>query len=124
MNVLYLLYDGLTDSLGRSQVLPYILGLREFGHSFTIVSCEKQDRFQEDKKNIQKIVDEAGVKWVPLTYTGSPPVVSTVYDVMQLQRKLRKGCTLKTLSTSYTVVAHYLNSGVEYETEAWGQVHF
>lgn len=86
MNVLYLLYDGLTDSLGRSQVLPYILGLRELGHSFTIVSCEKPDRFARDKENIQKIVDDAGIKWVPLTYTSSPPVLSTIYDVMQLQK--------------------------------------
>lgn len=86
MNVLYLLYDGLTDSLGRSQVLPYILGLHELGHTFTIISCEKQERFERDKSSIQKIVDDAGVKWVPLTYTASPPVLSTIYDVYQLKK--------------------------------------
>jgi len=81
-----MLYDGLTDSLGRSQVLPYILGLRKLGHTFTIVSCEKQERFEVDKENIQKIVDDAGIKWVPLTYTASPPVLSTIYDVYQLRK--------------------------------------
>ena len=86
MNVLYLLYDGLTDSLGRSQVLPYILGLKEIGHKFTIVSCEKPERFQQDKENIQRIVDEAGIKWVPLIYTSSPPVLSTIFDVWQLRK--------------------------------------
>ena len=86
MNVLYLLYDGLTDSLGRSQVLPYILGLRRLGHSFTIISCEKQGRFEEDKENIQRIVDDAGIKWAPLIYTSWPPVVSTIYDVWQLRK--------------------------------------
>ncbi|MCB0756026.1 MAG: glycosyltransferase, partial [Flavobacteriales bacterium] len=86
MNVLYMLYDGLTDSLGRSQVLPYILGLRKLGHTFTIISCEKPERFDRDKQNIQKIVDDAGINWVPLTYTASPPVLSTIYDVYQLRK--------------------------------------
>lgn len=86
MNVLYMLYDGLTDSLGRSQVLPYILGLRKLGYTFTIVSFEKPERFEVDKGSIQKIVDNAEIKWVPLTYTASPPVLSTVYDVFQLRK--------------------------------------
>jgi glycosyltransferase involved in cell wall biosynthesis len=86
MNVLYMLYDGLTDSLGRSQVLPYILGLRKLGHTFTLVSCEKPERFDRDKQNIQKIVEDVGIKWVPLTYSASPPVLSTVYDVFQLRK--------------------------------------
>ena len=38
MRVLYLSYDGLTDGLGRSQVLPYIFGLEAKGHHFTTVS--------------------------------------------------------------------------------------
>jgi glycosyltransferase involved in cell wall biosynthesis len=86
MNVLYLLYDGLTDSLGRSQVLPYILGLRQKGHTFTIVSCEKPKRYERDRANIEKIVENADVSWVPLTYTASPPVLSTIYDVYQLRK--------------------------------------
>lgn len=86
MNVLYMLYDGLTDSLGRSQVLPYILGLRKLGYTFTIVSFEKPERFKVDKGSIQKIVDNAEIKWVPLTYTASPPVLSTIYDVFQLRK--------------------------------------
>jgi glycosyltransferase involved in cell wall biosynthesis len=90
MNVLYLSYDGLTDSLGRSQVLPYIIGLSKLGHSITIVSFEKKIPFQSDKKNIQKIVDEAGLKWHPLSYTSSPPVVSTIYDVYRLNNTVDK----------------------------------
>ena len=76
MNVLYLTYDGLTDSLGRSQVLPYILGLQKAGHNFTIVSFEKKGAFKKDRANIQRIIDDAGIKWIPLSYTYSPPVLS------------------------------------------------
>lgn len=86
MNVLYMLYDGLTDSLGRSQVLPYILGLRKRGHKFTIISCEKPAKFNSDKVAIQKIVGEAGISWIPLVYTSTPPVISTIYDVYQLRK--------------------------------------
>ena len=90
MNVLYLSYDGLTDGLGRSQVLPYIFGLKQLGHSFTIVSFEKKIPFEKDGKNIQKLIDQAGINWIPLLYTASPPILSTVYDVYQLRKKVER----------------------------------
>tara|TARA_R110002072_G_scaffold136917_3_gene279566 strand:- start:808 stop:2034 length:1227 start_codon:yes stop_codon:yes gene_type:complete len=90
MNVLYLSYDGLTDGLGRSQVLPYIFGLREPGHTFTVVSFEKEVPFGKEENTIQKLVAEAGVKWVPLKYTPSPPVISTIYDVYQLRKTVEQ----------------------------------
>lgn len=90
MNVLYLTYDGLTDGLGRSQVLPYIFGLREKGHTFTLVSFEKKVPFEKEKNTIQKLVNEAGIKWIPLKYTSSPPVLSTIYDVYQLQKTVEQ----------------------------------
>src|SRR4051794_20204501 len=43
-SVLYITYDGLTDPLGRSQVLPYLTGLAERGHRITVLSCEKPER--------------------------------------------------------------------------------
>ena len=45
MRVLYITYDGLTDPLGQSQVLPYLLGTAEDGHEITVLSFEKPDRF-------------------------------------------------------------------------------
>jgi glycosyltransferase involved in cell wall biosynthesis len=90
MNVLYLSYDGLTDGLGRSQVLPYILGLRKLGHTFTIVSFEKETPFKRDSAKIQMLIDEAGIKWVPLKYTSSPPILSTVYDVFQIRKTVER----------------------------------
>lgn len=40
--VLYISYDGMTDPLGQSQVLPYLVGLSKEGFQFTLVSCEKR----------------------------------------------------------------------------------
>ncbi|HAP69803.1 MAG TPA: glycosyltransferase [Flavobacteriales bacterium] len=90
MNVLYLSYDGLTDGLGRSQVLPYIFGLQQKGHTFTIVSFEKSVNFQKEESTIQKLVDDAKIKWVPLKYTSSPPVLSTIYDVYLLRKMVEQ----------------------------------
>ena len=42
--VLYITYDGMTDPLGQSQVLPYLVGLSEKGYKFTILSFEKKER--------------------------------------------------------------------------------
>lgn len=88
MNVLYLSYDGLTDGLGRSQVLPYIIGLSKLGHSFTIVTFEKKVPFERDSKNIQNIIDDAGLNWHPLMYTAYPPILSTLYDVQNLKKTI------------------------------------
>lgn len=90
MRVLYLSYDGLTDGLGRSQILPYILGLEERGHGFTIVSFEKRDRFHAGRSAIERLIAGRNIKWIPLRYTPSPPILSTVYDVLRLRKLVKR----------------------------------
>ena len=90
MKVLYLTYDGLTDPLGQSQVLPYIQKLAAKGVSYTVVSFEKQENFQRDKHRIDEIIREFNIEWVPLKYHKEPPVFSTLYDLRKLRRTVRK----------------------------------
>jgi len=85
INTLYLSYDGLTDPLGQSQILPYLAGLSA-DYAITIVSFEKPERLKSEGDTIQKFCDTHGLKWVPLTYHKSPPVLSTLYDVWTLRR--------------------------------------
>ena len=54
--VLYISYDGMTDPLGQSQVLPYLLELCKAGYSFTILSFEKKQRFQREASIIRNII--------------------------------------------------------------------
>lgn len=84
--VLYITYDGLTDPLGRSQVLPYLSGLAEFGHRITVLSCEKPERMVRDGAQIRKLCDEAGIAWHPLEYHKRPRVLSSAMDAAALQR--------------------------------------
>lgn len=86
-NILFISYDGMTDPLGQSQVIPYLAGLSKFGYHFTILSCEKPARFQQNKEHVDTIMQPYSIKWVPVTYHKKPPVLSSVFDVAMLKRK-------------------------------------
>jgi len=85
--ILYITYDGLTDPLGQSQILPYLKGLSTAGYQFTVLSFEKKDRFKREKKTIDYIIREFGIKWIPLTFTSNPPFLSKFYDVVRMRNK-------------------------------------
>src|SRR5687767_8442080 len=86
--VLYLSYDGLTDPLGQSQIIPYLAGLSDAGYTITIVSFEKPDRFLKSSGNIDRFCKEKNLLWEPLVYHKHPPVISTVYDLYKLRKKV------------------------------------
>lgn len=84
--ILYITYDGMTDPLGQSQVLPYLCGLSKEGYQFTILSFEKKDRYERFKDAITGITEKAGIKWVPLSFSTKPPVLSKFYDSVRMKR--------------------------------------
>ena len=86
MNVLYLSYDGMTDPLGGSQVLPYLKQLSARGHRFWLVSCEKPGADERAWDSARTICAEAGISWHPLRYHKRPPVLSTIWDLMAMRR--------------------------------------
>lgn len=88
--VLYISYDGMTDPLGQSQVLPYLRGLAARGYRITLLSCEKPERFDASRAVIQDICNEAGINWSPIFYTAKPPVLSTLKDIRQLWKTARQ----------------------------------
>jgi glycosyltransferase involved in cell wall biosynthesis len=85
-SVLFISYDGMTDSLGQSQVLPYLTGLSKIGYDFHLISFEKEDRYEKYRNHIQQICDDSGIVWHPLKYTKKPPLLSTIYDVTRMHR--------------------------------------
>lgn len=84
--VLYLSYDGLTDPLGQSQVLPYVKGLSKLGYRFTILSCDKPDRYNKLKQQIQELCDEDTIEWISFPFTNKIPFVSKVLDLVRFKR--------------------------------------
>ena len=90
MKILYLSYDGMTDSLGQSQVLPYLLRLAEKGFEYTIISFEKEENFITNKSTIENLLKGTSIKWIPLKYTKRPPVLSTIFDVWKLKKAVKQ----------------------------------
>ena len=86
---LFISYDGLTDPLGQSQILPYIAGLSKAGFKMTILSCEKEVRFEEKKAQIQNICNANNIEWVPLLFHTWPPILAKYYDLFHLKRTAR-----------------------------------
>ena len=77
----------MTDPLGQSQVIPYLIGLSKKGFSFHLVSCEKKNNFSAHENSIRKLLEENNITWHPLSYTKSPPVLSTMLDISRMSRK-------------------------------------
>lgn len=86
--ILYITYDGLTDPLGQSQILPYLCGLADNGYAITIVSFEKRDRYRRESAIVQGIVNKAAITWEPLFFTAKPPVLAKIYDRFRMRQKV------------------------------------
>lgn len=77
----------MTDQLGQSQVLPYLVGLSKHGYRFHLISCEKPEKFDKVRPTIEEICRNSSIEWHPLPYTKSPPVLSTMKDVRAINAK-------------------------------------
>ncbi|TAH29923.1 MAG: glycosyltransferase [Cytophagales bacterium] len=97
MQVLFISYDGMTDTLGQSQVLPYLVGLSQLGYQITIVSAEKKENFEKRKDIIEQITQNASIDWQYIFYTKKPPIFSTLYDVYRLKKKVKIICKEKNI---------------------------
>ena len=89
--ILFISYDGMTDPLGQSQVIPYLTGLTKYGYEFTILSCEKPERYTAaTKEYVLSLLSAYPIKWEPITYHKKPPVLSSIYDFIHLKSKAKQ----------------------------------
>ena len=88
LNTLFISYDGMTDSLGQSQVIPYLIGLSKNGFAISIISCEKEAAFKKNEALISKLLQANFIDWHPLIYTKQPPVLSTLWDIKKIRAKV------------------------------------
>jgi glycosyltransferase involved in cell wall biosynthesis len=90
LKILYLSYDGMTDPLGQSQVLPYLEGLAGAGHEIWLISFEKPERFSQSEQLIRSLIKGKSIYWHPEMYTAKPPVISTLKDVRRLKKSAKR----------------------------------
>ena len=79
----------MTDPLGQSQVLPYIINLTKENYNFHLISFEKSDRYTVNKSFIEKISLDNNIEWHPIKYTKTPPIFSTLWDMVKLNQKIK-----------------------------------
>jgi len=85
--VLYITYDGMTDPLGQSQVIPYLQILAKEGYAITLLSTEKKDRYEKSGKLIQDLLDASSIRWETIPFTTKPPFLSKLLDQRRLNKK-------------------------------------
>lgn len=78
MKILYISYDGITDPIGQSQIVPYIRRLSSKGASFTVLTFEKEINFNVTTEMLGK-----RTCWKKLRYHKNPPIISTCYDMIK-----------------------------------------
>jgi glycosyltransferase involved in cell wall biosynthesis len=89
-NILFISYDGMTDPLGQSQVIPYLSGLTKYGYKFTILSCDKPGKYEEHQAYVHSLLKGLPIKWVSIPYHKSPPILSSVYDLFQIKKTISR----------------------------------
>jgi glycosyltransferase involved in cell wall biosynthesis len=114
-DVVYVSHNGLTEPLGRRQVLPYIEGLSALGWRMTVVSFEKPScASPEARAMVDDIARRAGIRWIPLRYHNRPPVMATAYDAVLGYRNVRgnsrKAVLIHARSTVPALVAGLVSS--------------
>ena len=98
MSVLYISYDGLTDTLGESQILSYLTKLSQCNYKFYIVAAEKKRLFEAHQARISSICEEYNITWIPVTYHKSPPVISTLFDIIKISQACHEVCKSHNIS--------------------------
>jgi glycosyltransferase involved in cell wall biosynthesis len=88
--VLFISYDGMTDPLGQSQVIPYLAGLSKDGYEFVILSCDKPEKYKANKTYVEKLIAPYPITWVSIPYHKNPPVLSSVYDFFMLKQTAKQ----------------------------------
>ncbi|HTA61911.1 MAG TPA: glycosyltransferase [Bacteroidia bacterium] len=84
-HIIFISIDGMTDQLGQSQVLPYLIGLSKNGFEITIVSCEKRTNFEKNDKTIKNITLSNNITWKYCFYKTKIPLISQLQNFLRLK---------------------------------------
>ncbi len=70
VKVLYISYDGAGDNLGRSQIIPYIIGLSGRNIKFTLFTFEKKDTYsnKELMESLRSEMKANNIDWLYVRY--------------------------------------------------------
>lgn len=89
-NTIFISFDGLSDPLGQSQILPYLRGIAQAGYKVQVLSCEKLARVKADKDKITADLRLYGIAWDYLIYDENGSWWTRWQYTRQLKRLAKK----------------------------------
>ncbi|WP_317899515.1 glycosyltransferase [Aurantibacillus circumpalustris] len=89
-NTLYITFDGLSDPLGQSQILPYVCGLAQSGFHVNVLSCEKKERLRKEKTTILSAIDKLPISWNYILYDAEGGMLSRFFYILRIWNLARK----------------------------------
>lgn len=84
-NYLFVSIDGITDPLGQSQILPYLIELTKKGHSVGIASVEKRGNFEKNQETVQQLCKQNNITWNYTFYDTKVPIYSQYKNYKNLK---------------------------------------
>lgn len=89
-NTLYITFDGLTDPLGQSQILPYLLGVSANGYNISILSCEKIKKLNNEKDKVLELLKNSTITWQYIIYDEDRGSLSRILYLKKLSALAKK----------------------------------
>jgi len=87
-NILYISMTGMTEALGETQVIQYLLELSK-SHSIHLFSFEKPTK-QKKYDDVSSRLIKAGISWSFLKYSNQFGIISSAYQIIIAILKLKK----------------------------------
>ena len=81
---MYVTYDGLLDTLGASQILPYIKIIAARQGGMVVLSYEKPDRFARGRQAMSLDLRAHAIHWKPLRFSSSFGVFGKLWDMARM----------------------------------------
>jgi UDP-N-acetylglucosamine:LPS N-acetylglucosamine transferase len=97
-SILFLSIDGLTDALGQSQILPYLIGLSRKGYNISVLSEEKIEKLNLNKTYIDKIVNEENISWHYIPFQSGRNPIKKIFSIYKLYKKTKALCKTKKIN--------------------------
>ncbi len=83
-NTLFISYDGLSDPLGQSQILPYLKLISNFNHKLFVVTTEKKERIVSQEKKIKKLLESNNITWKNLIFSKNNSKIYRLLDLIKM----------------------------------------
>lgn len=81
---MFITYDGLLDTLGASQILPYIKGIAATQGGMVVLSFEKPNRFVQGQQFMSADLEKHGIYWKPLRFTSDLGALGKLWDLARM----------------------------------------